>query len=106
MFNPLDFFGTQTINLTAPATQGIYGTTPGKTTQITGCFVVEEQRITRTTTGEDQISTARVFLPVGTPITADHLVDIGDGTPRRILAINRNNAPGLPLPETLEAILQ
>ncbi|PMB89275.1 hypothetical protein [Varibaculum cambriense] len=106
MFNPLDFFGTQTINLTAPATQGIYGTTPGKTTPVDGCFVVEEQRITRSATGEDQISTARVFLPMDTPITVDHLVDIGDGTPRRILAINRNNAPGLPLPETLEAILQ
>ncbi|MDU4244164.1 MAG: hypothetical protein E6121_01970 [Varibaculum cambriense] len=106
MFNPLDFFGTQTINLTAPATQGIYGTTPGKTTPVDGCFVVEEQRITRSATGEDQISTARVFLPMDTPITVDHLVDIGDGTPRRILAINRNQAPGLPLPETLEAILQ
>lgn len=98
--NILDIYGTHTIRL-IHNTPTPYGPKPGRTQEITGCFVVEKPHQIRDHTGTQVQASAQIAVPHGTSVNLEDepTVILPSGRTVRLLAITHTPTSGLSFPE-------
>lgn len=99
-----------TILIEAYEGSGAYGAIYADPAPADPCVVEDTRRLVRVQTqdaaGAEQVSSTTVYAPLATVAPAGSRVTLPSGRVARVLAVSRQDAQGLPLPEHLELSLE
>ncbi len=81
-----------------------YGPRYGPATEVP-CFLDEQVRMVRSTTGDETVSTSTAYCPLTTAAPAKSRVTLPDGRQTTVIAALRRDGQGLATPDHLEVQL-
>lgn len=95
----LDIFGKHTITAWQPV-ETAYGPQKGPERQITGCMVVEENKLVRDSNGSEIVSTAQAAIPpeARQDLAPGTMVRLPSGRETTIISVDSVEPLSLPLP--------
>lgn len=109
MTDDLSAWWVHTVSVARYTGSGAYGDVFATATTATG-FVDDSRQLVRDVSGQEVVSSARVFLPAATvDIPLDSQVSLPaqfGGRTSRVIAVARHDAGGLPTPDHLEVSLR
>lgn len=97
--NILDIFGDHTITAWQPV-ETAYGPQKGPERQITGCMVVEENKLVRDSNGSEIVSTAQAAIPpeARQDLEPGTMVRLPSGRETTVISVESVEPLSLPLP--------